>query len=389
MSEFKFSCPNCGQHLVGDESWAGQRINCPACQSNVVIPNPDGAGSHGSAPVFTAQTPLPSLPRTMSPADWKRPTTQRVCGLATASLVLALLALPLTVAAVFVRLPLGLLVCVPGVICGHLALGKIRRNAALTGTVYALAGISAGYVFAASVLLGAWVMYTAPDVEDTMMAGLSLPAVTPYPGPPSVAPRSAPMPRPPFRQPQGQVSPRSSSPPTLAARPPSLPPPTRLPQTPVRPSFRPIPTYSSSQQRVDPKVTTNPQAVLIPGVPASGRLGGQNFSVTRATLQGDVLKLAQGTEMVPEFEVTIFLFGQAGSGKTLFVPSANASFTMPHVHFRWKNASGPQMGALSENYVMRLELGTPVGNFVSGRIYLELPQSYQTKLAGTFQAQRL
>jgi len=39
MSEFKFSCPNCGQHIQGDERWSGREINCPACQQPLVVPS--------------------------------------------------------------------------------------------------------------------------------------------------------------------------------------------------------------------------------------------------------------------------------------------------------------------------------------------------------------
>jgi len=40
MSELKFSCPNCNQHLSCDEGYAGRQISCPSCQSAVVVPQP-------------------------------------------------------------------------------------------------------------------------------------------------------------------------------------------------------------------------------------------------------------------------------------------------------------------------------------------------------------
>jgi hypothetical protein len=40
MSEFKFSCPKCSQHLSCDEGYAGQQISCPSCQSAIVVPRP-------------------------------------------------------------------------------------------------------------------------------------------------------------------------------------------------------------------------------------------------------------------------------------------------------------------------------------------------------------
>jgi hypothetical protein len=39
MSEFKFSCPQCGQHILCDMEWGGREINCPACQQTLVVPS--------------------------------------------------------------------------------------------------------------------------------------------------------------------------------------------------------------------------------------------------------------------------------------------------------------------------------------------------------------
>jgi hypothetical protein len=34
----KFSCPQCGQHIACDDAWAGHQIACPACQTNLFVP---------------------------------------------------------------------------------------------------------------------------------------------------------------------------------------------------------------------------------------------------------------------------------------------------------------------------------------------------------------
>ena len=39
MSEFKFTCPQCGQHILCDTQWSGREINCPACQQALVVPS--------------------------------------------------------------------------------------------------------------------------------------------------------------------------------------------------------------------------------------------------------------------------------------------------------------------------------------------------------------
>lgn len=57
MSEFKFNCPACGQHLLVDEAWTGRRIDCPMCSARIVIPAPlkpdrqDAAKPQSSPPV--------------------------------------------------------------------------------------------------------------------------------------------------------------------------------------------------------------------------------------------------------------------------------------------------------------------------------------------------
>ncbi len=38
MSDFKFACPECGQHISGDESYRGQQVQCPHCQRTFVVP---------------------------------------------------------------------------------------------------------------------------------------------------------------------------------------------------------------------------------------------------------------------------------------------------------------------------------------------------------------
>jgi hypothetical protein len=38
MSEFKFSCPQCDQHLQCDTQFAGREIQCPGCNVLIRIP---------------------------------------------------------------------------------------------------------------------------------------------------------------------------------------------------------------------------------------------------------------------------------------------------------------------------------------------------------------
>ena len=38
MAEFKFTCPQCKQHIQCDSGYVGSQINCPACQQAIVVP---------------------------------------------------------------------------------------------------------------------------------------------------------------------------------------------------------------------------------------------------------------------------------------------------------------------------------------------------------------
>jgi hypothetical protein len=38
MSDFKFSCPHCDQHIQCDSKFCGRQIQCPGCNHLIVIP---------------------------------------------------------------------------------------------------------------------------------------------------------------------------------------------------------------------------------------------------------------------------------------------------------------------------------------------------------------
>ena len=45
MSEFKFACPVCGQHITCDSDSAGTQMNCPTCFRKLVVPQAPAPGS--------------------------------------------------------------------------------------------------------------------------------------------------------------------------------------------------------------------------------------------------------------------------------------------------------------------------------------------------------
>jgi len=40
MTEFKFACPVCGQHITADSTTSGGQIECPTCFQKIVVPQP-------------------------------------------------------------------------------------------------------------------------------------------------------------------------------------------------------------------------------------------------------------------------------------------------------------------------------------------------------------
>jgi len=44
MSEFKFACPVCGQHITADSSSSGSKLECPTCFRKIVVPQAPAEG---------------------------------------------------------------------------------------------------------------------------------------------------------------------------------------------------------------------------------------------------------------------------------------------------------------------------------------------------------
>ena len=67
MPEIKFSCPQCGQHISGNEHWSGHEIQCPTCTTTLTVPGapppPVAAGprlSAGATQVARSTAPGPT-----------------------------------------------------------------------------------------------------------------------------------------------------------------------------------------------------------------------------------------------------------------------------------------------------------------------------------------
>ncbi len=72
MSEFKFSCPHCEQHIQCDSKLCGRQIQCPGCNHLIVIP-PSATvveqGNYQAQSGLTWATHIPP-PQAAPPKDW-------------------------------------------------------------------------------------------------------------------------------------------------------------------------------------------------------------------------------------------------------------------------------------------------------------------------------
>jgi hypothetical protein len=59
MAEIRFSCPQCRQHISGNEQWSGRQIQCPACATTLTVP---GAPPPPAAAATVPQSQVPQAP---------------------------------------------------------------------------------------------------------------------------------------------------------------------------------------------------------------------------------------------------------------------------------------------------------------------------------------
>lgn len=60
MSEIKFACPHCSQHITCDGGYGDLSIECPSCGGTMVVPRLSAVDSTHTGMVIVASTPSPS-----------------------------------------------------------------------------------------------------------------------------------------------------------------------------------------------------------------------------------------------------------------------------------------------------------------------------------------
>jgi hypothetical protein len=99
MSEFKFACPVCGQHITADSNASGGKINCPTCFRKIIVPQAP-ASTDSKLIISAAQADKPKPPQSgamfSEPFQWRSPK-----GFPIAAIVLVLLLAVIGLAFVF------------------------------------------------------------------------------------------------------------------------------------------------------------------------------------------------------------------------------------------------------------------------------------------------
>jgi DNA-directed RNA polymerase subunit RPC12/RpoP len=129
----------------------------------------------------------------------------------------------------------------------------------------------------------------------------------------------------------------------------------------------------------------------IPTSKVNGVISGTNFVAETAMCTAEVLRLFQGASASPDREILVYLHlnpGQSPTGHTWTVSQEMRDRSVPQVVKRWKTNPryAPQLKAYSSGYAMKLELGEITNGVLPGKIYVALPDTEQSVVAGVFQA---
>jgi len=144
---------------------------------------------------------------------------------------------------------------------------------------------------------------------------------------------------------------------------------------------------------IPPAWTLDLDKANIPNSKVNGVISGTNFLAENALCfpQPASLRLFQGAANSPDAEILIYLHlnaGEAPAGHNWNISQDMKDHSVPQVVKRWK--TNPKYAPLSKSYsygyAMKLELGDLTNGVMPGKIYVALPDTEQTVVAGLFKA---
>ena len=70
MSDMKFACPVCGQHITADSSSSGGKLECPTCFRKIIVPQaPTSADTKFILSASEADRPRPPMPEALAASE--------------------------------------------------------------------------------------------------------------------------------------------------------------------------------------------------------------------------------------------------------------------------------------------------------------------------------
>jgi hypothetical protein len=161
------------------------------------------------------------------------------------------------------------------------------------------------------------------------------------------------------------------------------------------PNAAPPPPANTNKPIVAPKYTLDLKWAKIPDCQANGTVSGANFLLANARLdrvdRSHILSLRQGSGPSPDLEIRVYLRLNAGEGITnrTWAVSEETKTGAMTVMKGWKPRAGyaPITKSYNGGYTMKVELGKlGEDNMIDGKIYVALPDTEQTVVAGNFRA---
>jgi DNA-directed RNA polymerase subunit RPC12/RpoP len=332
MSEFKFSCPACGQNILCDSAHVGKDFACPHCQALIVVPRP---------PAGTASAAAPRANPPASPGN-RAATAPRTSSLAIASLICSLTCI-------------GWL---PGIICGHLAKSRIRRNPSLQGSRLASACLIIGYLMlTAQVGTAAYkiwsftvaVKHGFENVQHDLATNKLF-----------------------VMQPQSTTVSNDTEPMEPVKVEPAQP----EPVAPVR-----VATDHPQIASAKSEWTSDPDKASFPDHPVTGKLHGIDFVTRTASFKNGGLKIISANGLL----VDVYRLGESIEGQSYAIQSDDRSDANPRARMSWNDGDVLLTATYPKGYGMKLQFGQAINRTISGKIYLCFPDDSKSCVAGTFE----
>jgi hypothetical protein len=359
MADMRFTCPQCSQDITCDELWGGHQIQCPTCQAEISVPQPQREAPQQAA---ASSNPLvPKVPTGGTRLSAGRTQVARSEGALSAP-VRQLVAAPPKKKSPIVTILVSAVVLAGLGVGGYYGWGWLqerqnRLNAERRKVEKTSDGGEMGHIAN---------LYNVLDATEPGGRGLGGLKGGSGTGPrqrDAETPRSIPLPAGANANGQPGATAAGSS----------------QPQVPLIPAIwtLDLPTAKIPEGRVN------------------GSIAGTNFvaetaSIT-ATPTAQVFRLTQGAANSPDREILIYLHVKSGeslSGRSWTVSTDMKPPEAPQVAKRWKTNPryAPTMKQFTTGYAMKLEFGQLTNNMIGGKIFVALPDTEQSVVAGVFNA---